>query len=106
MTPLPFDDFFSKIIVFIQWQSYIYKKINKINSNKIFSVQVYDTTGLQELLFSDEVQVKIESYDVLIDITFLNSESKFINFDKIKVEQTVSKIFSIKNKGNYAIAFR
>ncbi|XP_075213859.1 hydrocephalus-inducing protein homolog [Lycorma delicatula] len=75
------------------------------NVQKSITLEVYDTTGLQELLYSGELQVKIDSYDVLIDIMFNNSGDKFINFDRIKIEQTVSKTFSIKNKGNYSTSF-
>lgn len=59
-----------------------------------------------KLLQTLKVPVKGESYDIVVDICFPNSDSQVIDFGNVKVANSYTQPFLIKNKGNYDILFK
>ncbi|KAL1124206.1 hypothetical protein AAG570_001976 [Ranatra chinensis] len=67
---------------------------------------VYEKSWRGEPVKKLNLKFQIESYDVLIDVQFPDSESTYLNFGLMKIDEKKDKTFELKNLGNRDMLYR
>ncbi|KAG2469946.1 HYDIN protein, partial [Polypterus senegalus] len=82
-----------------------FRALKQVNVKKVIRLEVSDVDNILGIVYTENIQIMAEAYDVALDISFPKGADGGLDFGVIKVSEEAKQTLSLKNKGKYEISY-